>query len=116
MDKYISFDFMEKNRVCTRVEIDGDYVKIKNFVDDIDIRAFGVLINVTLKDVKELFSSRVMPSNRYKCSWLLDKIGVPYYDPYLICRVTNGATLNDYNWIRFDDRKDLTWEQVKYRN
>ena len=53
MDRYISFDFMEKNRVCTRVEIDGDYVKIKNFVDDIDIRAFGVLTNVTLKDVKE---------------------------------------------------------------
>jgi len=38
-----------------------------------------------------------------------------YYDEYLICRKMNGACTDDYNWIRFDYKKELKYEDVKMR-
>ena len=116
MAKYISFDFMCKDTVCTRVDIENGIVKIKNFTDNIYNRAFGVKENITLEDVKHLFATRVMPKTRDRCAWVLKHIGVPYYYEYLICRKTNGACTDDYNWIRFDDRKELKYEDVKMRD
>ena len=72
--------------------------------------------NITLEDVKHLFATRVMPKTRDRCAWVLKHIGVPYYDEYLICRKTNGACTDAYNWIRLDDRKELKYEDVKMRD
>lgn len=117
MAKYISFDFMSKDTVCTRVNIDdNNNVNIINYTDNIFDRAFGLKENITINDVKHLFATRVMPKERPDCKFILKKIGVPFYDEYLICRVTNGATTDDYNWIRFDDRKDLKWDNIKFRD
>lgn len=116
MARYISFDFMFKDTITTRVNIEDDgKVSIENFTDDIYSRAFGVKTDITIEDVKYLFSTRVMPRTRANCKEVLKHICVPFYDEYLICRKTNGATTDDYSWIRFDDRKNLTWDDVKFR-
>lgn len=116
MASYISFNFMFKDTITTRVNIeDNDKASIENFTDDIYSRAFGVKTNITIEDVKHLFSTRVMPRTRDNCIEVLKHIGVTFYDEYLICRKTNGATTDDYSWIRFDDRKNLTWDDVKFR-
>ena len=42
---------------------------------------------------------RVMPQNRDGVDYLLDKMGLNFYDAWNICKANKGMSLEDYWWL-----------------
>ncbi len=42
---------------------------------------------------------RVMPPNRDGIEYLLDKMGLNFYDAWAICKANKGMSLEDYWWL-----------------
>lgn len=107
------FDYMKEDTVLTSVSIDdNNKVTIVNYTDDIVDRPFGVCTAPTIKDVENLFAERCFPETRFNAKQILK--GKPYgYDRYSIIRDNHGILVEDYYWIRFDDEKNLCWDDVK---
>lgn len=55
---------------------------------------------------------RVMPQNRDGVDFLLDKIGLSFYDAWNICKKNMGMSMEDYWWLRKDNE---IYEEVHIR-
>lgn len=53
-----------------------------------------------------------MPPNRDAVDHILDKMGLPLYNPWMICKANMGMSLEDYWWIRNGDE---VYEQCHIR-
>lgn len=107
------FDYMQKDRVLATVTCIDDKITLVNYTDDIIDRPFGTNLNPTYEDIENLYIERVFPKERFNAKQILK--GKLYgYDPYAIIRDTHGILVDDYYWLRFDDEKDLTWNDVKH--
>ena len=112
LKKTSKFQYMFLDTVIADIEWGKDAARVFNYTDDILLRPFGVKEEITPWDVDELFKERCLPETRANLKQVLKDTWFGFYDPYLIVRETNGVLMEDKFWIRFDDRMDLTWEDV----
>lgn len=79
--------------------IDPDYIRskvtIKNYTNNINLRAFGINKNPSIEDLESFLESRCTPKTRDGIKSYLKSIDVPYYDPYLIIKKTGGRSVED---------------------
>lgn len=106
----LKIEYFYKDQLASIIEISEQNVKVENFLDDRVLTAFGTNCNPTLDDFDEFLEDRCFPKNRHNCKQLLKYLDVDSYDPLQICYKTHGVIHGDYNWMRFDDQKDVTWE------
>ena len=93
--------YMYKNKKCTLIDVDEveQKIRIKNYVNKIMFRAFGANSNPTYEDYQKFLKSRCFPETRDKIKIQLDALGIPFYDPMLIIRKTQGRMAEDDFWI-----------------
>ena len=77
-------------------------VRIRNYVDNVQFRAFGVKEDPTIEDYNEFLESRCFPRTRDKMKLVLRNLGVPFYDPYLIVQKTEGRMAEDDFWLKIE--------------
>lgn len=69
---------------------------------------------VSLKKVYEFLESRCFPRDRVDCKAILASMGLDSYDVEKIVKITHGAMLQDFTWIRFKN-ETLKWSDVDVR-
>lgn len=96
--------YMHENRTCTLIDVDElrRKVKIKNYTDHIMFRAFGSLEEPTYQDYEAFLESRCFPRTRDKMKLVLNDLGLPFYDPFMIIQKTEGRMAEDHFWIRIE--------------
>lgn len=97
--------YLNKNRPCTLIDVDDvmQEIKVKNYVDDVMYRAFGVNNHPNYADYLEFLESRCFPRNRDKNKIILEELGLPFYDPFSIVRKTEGRMAEDDFWIYIEE-------------
>ena len=95
--------YKNKERITTKIEVDyrTNTVEIENYSDFPLELAFGVNIHPTIKDFEDFLESRCFPRNRDGLKLQLQELGLEYYDPYAICKKTNGRLEGDFYSIEF---------------
>lgn len=93
--------YMYKNDLCTLIDVDDrdEKVMIKNYTDNFQFRAFGVIEEPTYKDYQEFLEERCFPRTRDKMKIQLEALDLPFYDPMLIVEKTQGRMAEDYFWL-----------------
>lgn len=96
-------EYYDGDNLSTKINVDypNNKVSIENYTDDLVSRAFGVNTHPTIKDYEEFLESRCFPRTRDKAKLLLRDMGLDCYDPYLICKKTEGRMAEDNMWIKF---------------
>lgn len=96
--------YMHKNTLCTIIDVDvpGRKIKIKNFVDHMQFRAFGLNTKPTYSDYEEFIKSRCFPETRDKMKLILKDLNLPFYDPFMIIQKTEGRMAEDNFWIKVE--------------
>ena len=97
--------YMYKNRVCTLIDVDEnkEEVLIKNYTNNVMFKAFGINESPTFKDYQEFLKSRCFPESRDKLKLVLEDLGLPFYDPFLIIKKTEGRMAEDDFWIKIEE-------------
>ncbi len=96
--------YMYKDEKCTLIDVDErrQLVRIKNYTNKLQFRAFGINTEPTYEDYQEFISSRCFPESRDKMKLILDDLGIPFYDPFLIISKTKGKMAEDDFWIEVE--------------
>lgn len=96
--------YMNKQNICTLIDVDviEQKVKIKNYINNLMYRAFGINENPTFKDYEEFLRSRCFPETRDKMKLVLEDLNLPFYDPFLIIEKTEGRMAEDDFWIKIE--------------
>jgi len=96
--------YMYKDEVCTLIDVDErkQIVKIKNYTENKQFRAFGANENPTIEDYEEFLRSRCFSENRDKMKLILKDLNLPFYDPFMIVERTQGRMAEDEFWIRVE--------------
>jgi len=87
-----------RNDLCTLIDVDErrQTVKIKNYTDRLQYRAFGLKEYPSYMEYLDFLKSRCFPETRDMVKLELKEIGVPYYDPLLIIEKTGGKMAEDH--------------------
>lgn len=96
--------YMHDDTLCTIIDVDEMHqkVRIKNYANHIMFRAFGVNEKPTFEDYREFLKSRCFPETRDKMKLILKEMGLPFYDPFLIIKKTEGRMAEDHFWIKIE--------------
>lgn len=96
--------YMHNQTVCTLIDVDElkQKVRIKNYVDNLMFRAFGINENPSFEDYQEFLESRCFPRSRDKMKLVLQDLELPFYDPFLIIEKTEGRMAEDHFWIKIE--------------
>lgn len=96
--------YMYKQTVCTIIDVDdiNKEVRIKNYTNNLLFRAFGVIENPDYDEYLEFLESRCFPRTRDKLKLVLEDLGLPFYDPFMIVERTEGRMADDDFWIRIE--------------
>ncbi len=96
--------YMYRKQVCTIIDVDERRrrLRIRNYVEDPVLRAFGREENPSFEQYEEFLESRCFPRTRDKMKLVLQDLGLPYYDPLLIVEKTEGRMAEDEFWIRME--------------
>ena len=97
--------YMNQQKICTIIDVNDikREIKIKNYTKNIMYRAFGVNENPTYDDYEEFLRSRCFPETRDKLKLVLADLNLPFYDPFLIIKKTEGRMAEDDFWIRIEE-------------
>ena len=89
--------------ICTIIDVDllEEKVKIKNYANNIMYRAFGKNNNPTFSDYEDFLKSRCFPETRDKLKLVLEDLNLPFYDPFLIIKKTEGRMAEDDMTVSF---------------
>lgn len=101
-------NFMNRNDLCTAIDIDfrHEQIKIKNYTNQIPLRAFGVNETPAWTDFQQFLSDRCFPKTRDHAKYILRELQVSSYDPLLIVEKTHGYMAGDHQWIVIIKRAD----------
>lgn len=96
--------YMYKEKYCTLIDVDEtrNVIQIKNYTDNVMFRAFGSKETPDIEDYRAFLESRCFPESRDKMKLVLQDLGLPFYDPYLIIQKTEGRMAEDDFWIRLE--------------
>ena len=97
--------YMYGNKICTLIDVDEskEEIKIKNYTNKVMFKAFGINEHPTFKDYQEFLKSRCFPETRDKLKLVLDDLGLPFYDPLMIIKKTEGRMAEDNFWIKIEE-------------
>lgn len=97
--------YMYKNRKCTLIDVDESrqIVRIKNYVRNLQFRAFGIVEEPSMEEYREFLESRCFPAERDKMKLILEDLDLPFYDPLMIIRKTKGRMAEDDFWIEVEE-------------
>lgn len=71
-------------------------IQIKNLSDDVMITAFGANYHPSFADFEDLLEDRCLPKSRDKLKLCLKELGLDYYEPLNIIRITKGRMAGDF--------------------
>lgn len=93
-----------RNELCTIIDVDEirRIVRIRNYTNRVQHRAFGQNETPGYEDYVEFLKSRCFPETRDKMKLELKKLGIPFYDPMLIIEKTQGRMAEDEFSIRIE--------------
>lgn len=96
--------YMYERRLCTVIDVSDreQYIRIKNFVKDPMLCAFGRNEHPPYHDYEEFLESRCFPRSRDKMKIMLRELNLPFYDSFLIIEKTEGRMAEDNFWIRIE--------------
>ena len=96
--------YMYKDQVCTLIDVDelSHYVEIVNYNNNVLFRAFGNNLTPTFEDYQEFIESRCFPRERDKMKLILKDLNIPFYDPIMIIKKTEGRMAEDNFWIKIE--------------
>lgn len=97
--------YMFKDTPCTLIDVDdgNQDVVIKNYINNFQFRAFGCNEHPTYKEYQELLESRCFPRSRDKMKLILKDMDLPFYEPYMIIKKTQGRMAEDYFWLKIEE-------------
>lgn len=97
--------YMYRDKKITLIDVDeiNQKVRIVNYTKNIIKRAFGANENPSYEDYKSFLKSRCFPETRDKVKIQLESLGLPYYDPWMIVKKTQGRMAEDHFWINIQD-------------
>lgn len=100
----VRLHYMYHDQLCTIIDVDDSarHVKIKNFVADPVLRAFGKEEYPSYEDYEAFLESRCFPRTRDKMKIVLRELNLPFYDPFMIIQKTQGRMAEDDFWIRIE--------------
>lgn len=109
--------YMHKDKLVTKIWYDESNrtVHIENFTDDLIICAFGINENPTYEDFEAFSEYRCMPKTRFDLKYVLNKLDIPFWEPWILIRYNHGLMYNDYNWIMFED-EEVNYNDIKIRD
>ena len=97
--KYYNFD----NLMATIwVDYKTDTVRVENYSDDVLHLPFGVNQAPTMKDFEHMLEERCFPRTRDNLKGELARVGVDFYDPFEICKKTQGRCYEDHEWMEIE--------------
>ncbi|MBQ2980564.1 MAG: type II toxin-antitoxin system MqsA family antitoxin [Lachnospiraceae bacterium] len=96
--------YMHNDKICTLIDVDehNRQVSIKNYVDHLMFRAFGIVENPKYEDYLEFLESRCFPRTRDKMKLVLEELNLPFYEPFMIIEKTEGRMAEDDFWIKIE--------------
>ncbi len=96
--------YMSGDQVSTIIDVDEQNrkVEIHNYTKDYIARAFGVIERPSFEDYEAFLESRCFPRTRDKMKLVLEDLGLPFYDPFMIIEKTEGRMAEDDFWIRIE--------------
>ena len=96
--------YMSGDQVSTIIDVDEQNrkVEIHNYKKDYIARAFGVIECPSFEDYEAFLESRCFPRTRDKMKLVLEDLGLPFYDPFMIIEKTEGRMAEDDFWIRIE--------------
>lgn len=96
--------YMHHDTLCTIIDVDElrRKVQIKNYAENIMFWAFGNNLRPSYEDYLEFLESRCFPKTRDKMKLILQDLGLPFYDPFLIIQKTRGRMAEDDFWIEIE--------------
>lgn len=97
--------YMYGNHKCTMIDVDEvkQAVSIRNYTDNVMFRAFGKNPAPSFEDYQEFLESRCFPRSRDKMKLILQDLGLPFYDPFMIIKKTEGRMAEDNFWIYIEE-------------
>lgn len=100
--------YMFRREACTVIDVDEQNrkVRIHNFTDRIQFRAFGAVERPTYEQYEHFLEERCFPPTRDKMKLELKELGLPFYDPIMIIQKTRGRMADDDFWIRLEGLTD----------
>ena len=97
---------LKKKLDTTVYDGDTEIIFIKNYTQQIPLRAFGVVENPSWADFEQFLEDRCFPRTRDHNKECLRELGVPFYDPLLIIEKTDGYMAGDHQWILTVKKKE----------
>ena len=96
--------YMHRNEICTLIDVDEvrRVVRIRNYTNRIQYRAFGINGEPSFDEYQEFLESRCFPRSGDKMKIRLQEIDVPFYDPLLIIEKTQGRMAEDEFWLQVE--------------
>ena len=96
--------YMHGVDVCTVIDVDdlNRKVKIYNYTDNVIYRAFGNVEEPSYKEYEEFLESRCFPRSRDNIKLYLKQLDIPFYDPFMIVRKTEGRMAEDNFYIKIE--------------
>ena len=102
--------YMFRREVCTVIDADDQNRKvwIQNFTDRIQYRAFGKTEHPTYDQYEQFLEERCFPPTRDKMKLVLKELDLPFYDPIMIIRKTEGRMAEDEFWLKLEGPDDIS--------
>ena len=90
--------------LCTIIDVNERMrsVQIRNYVDDYQMRAVGVVEHPSFDQYEEFLESRCFPREADKMKIRLRELDLPFYDPIMIIEKTEGRVEGDEFWVRVE--------------
>ena len=74
-------------------------------MDNVQFTAFGSNTEPSIADYEDFLESRCLPRPRDRIKLELKELDIPFYDPYLIIKKTQGRMAEDDFWIQIEKEK-----------
>lgn len=96
--------YMYKDNVCTLIDVDErkQIIRIRNYTKNRQFRAFGVNEEPTFEDYQDFLKSRCFAESRDKMKLILRDLNLPFYDPFMIIKKTEGRMAEDDFWLKVE--------------
>ena len=96
--------YMYNSEVCAIIDVDERMQKVRlyNYTVDIFKRPFGKNEKPSFAEYEEFVEGRCFPRTRDKMKIMLDALELPFYEPIMIIRKTEGRMAEDDFWIKVE--------------
>lgn len=97
--------YMYNQTICTLIDVNEleRKVHIKNYTNNIMLRAFGVNDHPSYEQYQDFLESRCFPKERDKMKLILRDLDLPFYDAFMIIEKTEGRMAEDDFWIKIEE-------------